>query len=89
MSKTTISLAEALEIINANNPPSSRLGREALEAWLRRTIGTPCPFGVYVKQDGCERGSYIIFAERLRAYLEADDIKLLGSHVFTQSEATS
>ncbi len=61
-----MSLEQALIEINKERLPDYKMARPLLEAWIR---SGKCPFGQYVRQEGKERGTYIIFPERLKVFL--------------------
>lgn len=73
-----ITTQKALEIINQGASVGNRMARPALEAWIR---SGNCPFGTYIKQDGKSSGRYVIFPQRLLAYLNAEDIKGGGDEI--------
>lgn len=66
MGNIVITPTQAAEMLNGE------LNRFILEAWMRQG---DCPFGKYIKKEGCNRGKYIIFKERLEAYIKAQDLK--------------
>lgn len=69
-------IEQALTLINAERPDEHRMARVFLESWLR---SGKCPFGVYIRQPGKERGAYAIFPARLEVYLSGADMKNTAS----------
>jgi len=65
----TIDPRKAVELLHCE------MDRATLEAWIRQGN---CPFGVFVKKEGKQRGHYVIFRERLEAYISAQDLKAVG-----------
>jgi hypothetical protein len=64
MEKAILSPREAEPMVGMN--------RASLEAWIR---SGKCPFGVYVKKDGREKGHFYIYRARLNAYITASDMR--------------
>ena len=52
--------------------PKIGMAQKALEQWLRTG---KCPFGIYLKKEDKQRGEYIIFETRLKAFIEGEDMK--------------
>lgn len=72
MESITLTPTEAVTILN------HEMDRVTLEAWIKQGN---CPFGNYVKKEGCQRGHYIVWRERLKAYASAQDLKVLAEKI--------
>ena len=58
-----VTVEQAVEIMRKEY--KSPITAEILRTWIR---SNKCPFGVYVKEKGRQRGIYIVIRDRLHAY---------------------
>ena len=63
-------MADRLKVEEA--APLLGMGNEMLRAWLRSK--NPPPFGIYVRKPEASCGRYLIFRDRLLAYINATDL---------------